>query len=144
MHEGLASIRHVSLLRFQRLVSRVSTLPHPGSRFDGTDATYPRHSGQSRNFKSGTSRRIPAFASMTSVRFMFSLQKDRGKPLVLGDFGYHDRFLNEDAVHQAKRAVHAGGEIEIVGCHHCRDARLAYELQKLLEYPLGGRRIEIA
>jgi len=45
----------------------------------------------------------------------------------------------------ARQAIEAaGGKIEIVGRHHRRDAGLAHELQKLLEHPLGGWRIEIS
>src|SRR5262245_12853942 len=57
---------------------------------------------------------------------------------------HHQFLLDEAPVHEAKGAVHARSKIEIVGGNHRGHARLAHELQELLEHTLGGWRIEIA
>ena len=64
--------------------------------------------------------------------------------LGLGDFNHSHLLLDEEPVHQAQGAVHAGGEVEIVGGDHGGDSGLANEAQELLEDALGRRWIEVA
>ena len=67
-----------------------------------------------------------------------------GFALGLGDFHHGHLLLDQHAFHEAQGAVHAGGEVEIVGGDKSCQARLAHETEQLIEHALGGMRIEIS